>query len=51
MAEQARAEIGAETLDVVADRGYYDGPPGCSVRLGVKRRRFSVGETGDPAQP
>jgi len=25
MAEQARAEIGAETLDVVADRGYYDG--------------------------
>jgi transposase len=24
MAEQARAEIGAETLDVVADRGYYD---------------------------
>src|SRR5712672_313325 len=25
MAEQARTEIGAETLDVVADRGYYDG--------------------------
>jgi transposase len=25
MAEQARKEIGAETLDVVADRGYYDG--------------------------
>src|ERR1700726_2728196 len=24
MAEQARTEIGAETLDVVADRGYYD---------------------------
>lgn len=24
MAEQATAEIGAETLDVVADRGYYD---------------------------
>jgi transposase len=25
MAEQARTEIGAETLDVVADRGYYEG--------------------------
>jgi hypothetical protein len=25
IAEQARTEIGAETLDVVADRGYYDG--------------------------
>src|SRR5271155_2661758 len=25
IAEQARAEIGAETLDVVADRGYYAG--------------------------
>src|SRR5271169_5323415 len=25
MAEQARTEIGAATLDVVADRGYYDG--------------------------
>jgi hypothetical protein len=25
MAEQARTEMGAETLDVVADRGYYDG--------------------------
>jgi transposase len=25
MAEQARAEMGVETLDVVADRGYYDG--------------------------
>jgi hypothetical protein len=25
MSEQARTEIGAETLDVVADRGYYDG--------------------------
>jgi hypothetical protein len=24
MSEQARTEIGAETLDVVADRGYYD---------------------------
>jgi hypothetical protein len=24
MAEQARTEMGAETLDVVADRGYYD---------------------------
>src|SRR5437588_4670499 len=25
MAEQARMQMGAETLDVVADRGYYDG--------------------------
>jgi hypothetical protein len=25
MAEQARTEIGAETLEVVADRGYYEG--------------------------
>lgn len=25
MAEQARVELGAETLDVVADRGYYEG--------------------------
>src|SRR5258707_5738947 len=25
MAEQAQTEMGAETLDVVADRGYYDG--------------------------
>ena len=25
MAEQARAELGAEKLDVVADRGYYEG--------------------------
>ncbi len=25
MAEQARTEMGVETLDVVADRGYYDG--------------------------
>ena len=25
MAEQARAELGSETLDVVADRGYYEG--------------------------
>ena len=25
IAEQARTEMGAETLDVVADRGYYDG--------------------------
>jgi hypothetical protein len=25
MAEQARTEIGAETVEVVADRGYYDG--------------------------
>lgn len=25
MAEQARVELGAEKLDVVADRGYYDG--------------------------
>ena len=25
MAEQARTEIGAETLDVVANRGYYEG--------------------------
>jgi hypothetical protein len=24
IAEQARTEMGAETLDVVADRGYYD---------------------------
>ena len=25
VAEQARTEMGVETLDVVADRGYYDG--------------------------
>ena len=25
MSEKARAEVGTETLDVVADRGYYDG--------------------------
>ena len=25
MAEKARAELGSETLDVVADRGYYEG--------------------------
>ena len=25
MAEQARAELGSETLEVVADRGYYEG--------------------------
>ena len=25
MAEQARDEMGVETLDAVADRGYYDG--------------------------
>ena len=25
MAEQAREELGVETLDVVADRGYYEG--------------------------
>jgi hypothetical protein len=24
IAEEARTEIGAQTLDVVADRGYYD---------------------------
>jgi hypothetical protein len=40
MAEQARTEMGAETLDVVADRGYYDGQEIWPARPPASRSRY-----------
>ena len=41
MAEQARTEMGVETLDAVADRGYYEGEE-IKAEQSENRRRYDV---------